>query len=88
MLSPVLSPVDKVLVGQNPYIIRILKGVFNSIPPSVKLVPKWDIQTVLQMLQSFSFEPMKNASLKHLTYKTIFLIAITTFRRCSDLESP
>ena len=39
------------------------------------------------MLQSFSFEPMKNASLKHLTYKTIFLIAITTFRKCSDLQS-
>ena len=30
---------------------------------------------------------MKFASLKYVTWKTVFLIAITTFRRCSDLQS-
>ena len=30
---------------------------------------------------------MKDASFKHLTWKTCFLVAITTFRRCSDLQS-
>ncbi|XP_060558442.1 uncharacterized protein LOC132718738 isoform X2 [Ruditapes philippinarum] len=31
------------------------------------------------------FEPLRKASLKHLTWKTSFLIAVTSFRRCSDL---
>ena len=30
---------------------------------------------------------MKFANLKYITWKTVFLIAITTFRRCSDLQS-
>lgn len=87
MLSSVLPPVGKISVGQHPYIIRLLKGVFNSRPPKVKLVPEWDLPKVLQMLQSTPFEPIDKASLKHLTFKTIFLIAITTFRRCSDLQA-
>jgi len=33
------------------------------------------------------FEPIKFASLKYITWKTVFLIAITTFRRCGDLQS-
>ena len=87
MLSSVLPPIDKVPIGQHPYIIRLLKGVFNSRPPKVKLLPDWDLQKVLNMLQKSPFEPLKYTSLKHLTYKTIFLVAITTFRRCSDLQA-
>ena len=30
---------------------------------------------------------MKDASLKQVTWKTCFLVAITTLRRCSDLQS-
>lgn len=33
------------------------------------------------------FEPLKDASLRYLTWKVCFLLAITTFRRCSDLQS-
>ena len=87
MLSTVLPAVEKTPVGQHPYIIRLLKGVFNTRPPKVKLLPEWDLQKVLEMLQNKPFEPLKNANLKYVTWKTIFLIAITTFRRCSDLQA-
>ena len=87
MLSSVLAPVDKVPIGQHPYIVRLLKGVFNSRPPKVKLLPDWDLHKVLSMLENEPFEPLKYTSLKHLTYKVIFLVAISTFRRCSDLQS-
>ena len=33
------------------------------------------------------FEPMKHAHLKYVTWKTAFLIAITSFRRCSDPQT-
>ena len=87
MLSSVLPPIDKFSVGQHPYIIRLLKGVFNSRPPITRLLPEWNLQKVLDMLQKPPFEPLRDASLKYVTYKTIFLAAITTFRRCSDLQS-
>ena len=87
MLSSVLPPIDNVRVGQHPYIIRLLKGVFNSRPPVRKLLPEWDLPSVLDMLKQPPFEPMQTARLKYITWKTIFLIAITTFRRSSDLQA-
>lgn len=87
MLSTVLPPVDKIPIGQHPYIIRLLKGVFNSRLPKVRLVPEWDLLKVLNMLQKRPFEPLKCADLKYLTFKTVFLITITTFRCCSDIQA-
>lgn len=87
MLSAVLHPIGNIPVGQHPYIIRLLKGVFNSRPPSVRILPEWDLPVVLDMLQKQPFEPLSKASLKITTFKTIFLMAISTFRRCGDLQS-
>jgi hypothetical protein len=41
----------------------------------------------LKKLKLAPFEPMKHAHLKYVTWKTAFLIAITSFRRCSDLQA-
>ena len=49
------------------------KGVFNFRPPSVKLLPEWDLKVVLDALQKPPFEPLKQADLKFVTYKTNFL---------------
>lgn len=87
MLSSVMSPIEKFPVGQHPYITRLIKGVFNSRPPKVVLLPEWDLPLVLKKLKLAPFEPMKHAHLKYVTWKTAFLIAITSFRRCSDLKS-
>lgn len=87
MLSILLPPVGNFQVGQHPYIIRLLKGVFNLRPPSSKLVPEWELPKVLAVLQKHPFEPLRKASLKYLTLKCVFLTAITTFRRCSDLQA-
>lgn len=87
MLSATLPPIGNFQVGQHPYISRLLKGVFHSRPPKVKLLPEWDLELVLKVLENRPFEPLHEVSLKFLTFKTIFLIAITTFRRCSDLQS-
>lgn len=87
MLSAVLPPVGNFPVGQHPHIIRLLKGVFNSRPPKVRLLPEWDLPLVLELLQGKPFEPLRKASLKYVTWKTVFLVAITSFRRCSDIQS-
>ena len=87
MLSSILPRVEGFPIGQHPHIIRLLKGIFNERPPLKKLVPEWDLCLVLGCLRKPPFEPLKDASLKHVTWKTCFLVAITTFRRCSDLQS-
>ena len=72
-----------IFVGQH----QLIKGVFNSRPPKVKLLSEWDLQLVLNMLQKEPFEPLNKASLKVTTVKTIFLMAISTCRGCGDLQS-
>ncbi|CAC5397867.1 unnamed protein product [Mytilus coruscus] len=87
MLSAVLPPVQNFPVAKQPYIVRIIKGVFNSRPPKVKILPEWNLELLLQALEKKPFEPMQEVDLKHVTLKTVFLVAITTFSRCSDLQS-
>ena len=60
--------------------------VFNSRPPVKKLVPEWDLSLVLEAIQKAPFEPMKTVHLKYATWKTVLLLAITSFRLCSDLH--
>jgi len=42
---------------------------------------------VLNALKKFPFEPLRTASFKYLTWKTVFLLAITSARRASDLHA-
>jgi hypothetical protein len=85
MLSNALPLVDGKPVGQHPVVIRLLKGVFNQRPPQKSLVPEWDLLLVLKRLQLEPFEPLKEASLKLVTYKFIILLSLVTARRVSNL---
>jgi len=51
------------------------------------LIPAWDLQIVLRALKKFPFEPMRTASFKYVTWKTVFLLAITSARRASELHA-
>jgi hypothetical protein len=49
--------------------------------------PKWDLSVVLKALMGFAFEPMDKMSLKYLTFKTVFLVALATAQRRSELHA-
>ena len=87
MLSSVLQPVKIIPVGQHPYIVRLLKGIFNSRPPTIKLLPDRELPLVLDLLKKPPFEPLSLAPLKYLSWKSLYLVAITTFRRASDIQA-
>ena len=74
-------------VGQNMQICRFLKGAFNAKPPVKSLLPSWDLAVVLEGLRKPPFAPSKSISMKCLTWKTAFLIAITSGRRCSEMQA-
>ena len=75
--------VDGVDVDQYPIITRLLKGVYNDSLPLPRYTNTWDIQTVLNYIKSLGCP--EELSLKLLTYKTVFLLAITRPSRSIDL---
>jgi hypothetical protein len=44
-----MSPIEKYLVGQHPFITRLIKGVSNSRPPKAVLLPEWDLPLALRI---------------------------------------
>ena len=73
-------------LGIHPKITQFLKGAFNINPPVKRLLPNWNLSIVLDVLKSHPFEPLGGLDLKMLTYKTVFLLAITSARRVSELQ--
>ena len=55
---------------------QLLKGRFVSRPPVRRLVPAWDLFSVLATLTGPPFEPLAKATLLHLTIKVAFLLAV------------
>ena len=60
--------------------------MFNSRLPVKILVPEWDLKKVLELLSNSPFEPIHKITLQCLTWKTVFLTGVSTFRRCGDLR--
>ena len=55
--------------------------------PRITPFPQWDLGIVLETLSKSPYEPLREASLKHLTLKTIFLLAMASAGRRSELQA-
>ena len=55
-------------------------------PPQRKILPQWSLPLILQVLLKPPFEPLQKSDLKHLTLKTVFLTALASGRRRSELH--
>ena len=73
-------------IGQLPIISRFLAGAAKTRPPPVVL-PTWSLQPILECLKKPPLEPIHQLSLKQLTLKTVFLLAVTSARRVSELQA-
>ena len=51
------------------------------------VLPQWDLGIVLEALSKPPYEPLREASLKHLTFKTVFLLAMASAGRSSELQA-
>lgn len=77
--------VDGRKAGEHPKLVKLLKGVFNCRTPKKLPPPEWSLDKVLRSLRRLPYEPLKEASLKWLTLKTVFLVGICSASRSSDL---
>ncbi|XP_058020842.1 uncharacterized protein LOC131189057 [Ahaetulla prasina] len=86
-LATVLTCENQKPVKHHPRIRSFLKGATNLRPPVVHRYPTWNLALVLQALTSAPFEPLKTSSLRYLTFKVMFFMAITSARRISELAA-
>ena len=56
-------------------------------PRTTPVLPQWDLGIVLEALNKLPYEPLKEASLKHLTLNTVFLLAMASAGRRSELQA-
>ncbi|KAE8598289.1 hypothetical protein XENTR_v10016787 [Xenopus tropicalis] len=70
-----------------PDIATFLQGVSKLHPPFRDPVPPWDLNLVLTVLQGPPFEPLGSIPLMWLTWKTVFLLAISSARRVSEISA-
>ncbi|XP_064115143.1 uncharacterized protein LOC135221257 [Macrobrachium nipponense] len=49
--------------------------------------PSWNLDIVLKFLGTNKFEPLRSASLRDISKKTIFLVALATAKRISELQA-
>ena len=81
-------------LGNSPFSIskdedltRLLDSFHRDRPKGRRGVPSWNLSLVLHQLTKAPFEPMQDASLKHLTFKTVFLLALTSGKRRSEIHA-
>ena len=77
----------KVNISKDENLTRLLDSFYRDKPKGRRGVPSWNLSLVLHQLTKAPFEPMRKASLKHLTFKMVFLLALGSGKRCSEIHA-
>ena len=73
-------------VSKDENLTRLLDSFHRDRPKGRRGIPSWNLSLVLHQLTKASFEPLKDASLKHLTFKTVFLLALGSGKHRSEIH--
>ena len=68
-------------------ISELVRGFELKRPVSRSLTPKWDLACVLWSLTKTPYEPLEQASLTFLTWKTVFLLTLASAKRRSEIHA-
>ena len=71
-------------VGEHPYVVRFLKGVFNLRPSMPKNTTTWDPEIVLKYLKTLP--PVKKLDFKMLTLKCVTLLWLLSGQRGQSMR--
>ena len=74
-------------ISKNENLTRLLDSFHRDRPKGQRGIPSWNLSLVLHQLTKAPFEPIKEASLKHLTFKTVFLLALGSGKRRSEIHA-
>ncbi|XP_073434410.1 uncharacterized protein [Dendrobates tinctorius] len=74
-------------IAANYWVKRFIKAASRSRPIVKNRLTPWDLNLVLTAMTEAPFEPILSASIRSLSLKIAFLIAITSARRVSDIQA-
>ena len=74
-------------VSKDENLIRLLDSFHRDRPNDRRGIPSWNLSLVLYQLTKAPFKPLKEASLKHFTFKTVFLLAVGSGKRRSEIHA-
>ena len=86
MIQSVLRHAD-IPVSSNQDISDVIRSFVLERPVVRKDVVGWNLDLVLKFLCSAKFEPLNSASLRDLTKKALFLLALALAKRVSELQA-
>ena len=74
-------------LSSDPVLRDLLRSFKLSSAERVLRPPAWDLAKVLRYLNSSHFEPLSQASLRALSQKALFLLALATAKRVGELQA-
>ena len=74
-------------ISKDENLTRLLDSFHRDRPKGRRGIPSWNLSLVLHQLTKAPFEPIKEASLKYLTFKTVFLLALGSGKRRSEIHA-
>ena len=74
-------------ISKDDNLTRLLESFHRDRPKGRRGISSWNLSLVLHQLTKAPFEPLKEASLKHLTFKTVFLLALGSGKRRSEIHA-
>ena len=86
-LASVLSRTGRAAEVQAKTISDMIMSMELQRPRLTPVLPQWDLGIVLEALSKPPYEPLREAFLKHLTLKTVFLLAMASGGRRSELQA-
>ena len=66
---------------------HLLDDFHRDRPMGRRCIPSWNLSLVLHQLTKAPFEPLKEASPKHLTFKAVFLLALGSGKCWSEIHA-
>ena len=74
-------------ISKDDNLTHLLESFHRDRPKGQRGIPPWNLSLVLHQLTKAPFEPLREASLKHLTFKTVFLLALGSDKRRSEIHA-
>ena len=74
-------------ISKDENLTHLLDSFHRDRPKGRRGIPSWNLSLVFHQLTKAQFEPIKEASLKHLTFKTVFFLALGSGKRRSEIHA-
>ena len=74
-------------ISSSPILKDLIRSFEISAPRPIFPPPPWDLDKVLEFLSGPPFEPLARASFLDKTKKALFLLAMATAKRVSELQA-